>query len=450
MAAGEPDKIVVARQGAPMLIGIPAHGEGILIASDAVALHEHTRSVVQLSDGDVAVLSSDGYQVLDAESRLSERQVSSIAADVAAIELDGYPHFLLKEIHEQPKTTRATLSGRLLFDEGSARLDGLNLSDAAVNAVRSIVLLGCSSSWHAALVGRDIIESLAEIPVQVEYASEYRYRRALHPPGTLAIAISQSGETNDTLEALRAARTAGARVLGIVNVVGSTIARESQGGIYLHAGPEIGVVSTKAFTSQLLALTLLGLYLGRHRDMSPAQGRELACHLAALPGLVAETLALDSEIRTLALEFVQAGSFACLGRGANVAIALEGALKLKEISRLHAEGYPGAELKHGPITLVDDTTVVVAVVPKDAVCAKTLSDVQQVRARGGRIVAITTQDSDDLGHLVDHQLRVPAVTPLLSPVLTVIPLQLLAYHIAVLRGCEVDKPRHLAKSYSLE
>jgi glucosamine--fructose-6-phosphate aminotransferase (isomerizing) len=433
-----------------MMIGIPQQGAGMLVASDPVAIHEHTRSVVHLRDGDVAVLSRDGYQVLDAESRLSVRQVSHIAVDLAEIELDGHPHFLLKEIHEQAKTTRATLRGRLLFDEGSARLDGLNLPNAAVDRVRSVVLLGCSSSWHAALVGRDIIESLAELPVQVEYASEYRYRRALHQPGTLAIAISQSGETNDTLEALRAARTAGARVLGIVNVVGSTIARESEGGIYLHAGPEVGVVSTKAFTSQLLALTLLGLYLGRARDMTPAQGRELVCQLAALPGLVAETLMLDAEIRALAAEFVQAGSFACLGRGANLPIALEGALKLKEISRLHAEGYPGAELKHGPIALVDGNMIVVAVVPKDAVYAKTLSDLQQVRARGGRIVAITTRDSDDLGHIVDHQLRVPAVPPLLSPVLTVIPLQLLAYHIAVLRGCEVDKPRHLAKSYSLD
>jgi glucosamine--fructose-6-phosphate aminotransferase (isomerizing) len=452
VAAAEPDKVVVARQGTPMLIGIPAQGTGMFVASDPAAILEHTRSVVHLNDGDVAVLRPGGYELFDAESRPRVPQVSDIASDLVALELGGYPHFMLKEIHEQPDTTRATLRGRLLFDEGSARLDGLNLSASALAGVRRIVLLGCSSSWHAALVGRDIIESLAEVPVQVEYASEYRYRRALRQPGTLAIAISQSGETGDTLEAMRAARVAGARVFGIVNVVGSSIAREADGVIYLHAGPEIGVASTKAFTSQLLALTLFGLYLGRKRDMSPAEGRELACHLAALPGLVAETLTLEPQIRTLAAEFAGAGSCVCLGRGANLPIALEGALKLKEISRLHAEGYPGAEMKHGPMALIDSNMVVVVVVPRDAMYAKTLSDMQQVRARDGRIVAITSRDSGggDLGRLVDHQVRVPAVTPLLSPVLTVIPLQLLAYHIAVLRGCEVDNPRHLAKSYSLE
>jgi glucosamine--fructose-6-phosphate aminotransferase (isomerizing) len=378
------------------------------------------------------------------------REVANLVWDVEAIELGGYPHFMLKEIREQPETTRGTLRGRLLFEEGSARLNGLNLPPDAAAAVRRIVLLGCGTSWHAALAGREIIETLAGIPAYAEYASEFRYRRMAPVPGTLAIAISQSGETADTLEAMRAARAAGCRVLGIVNVVGSTIAREAQGGIYLHAGPEIGVASTKAFTSQILALALLGLYLGRQRGLPADEGRELVCHLAALPGLVANTLEIEPEVRALAERFADARNALYMGRGVNFPVALEGALKLKEISYIHAEGYPAAEMKHGPIALIDENMPVIVVAPKDAVYSKVVSNMQEVKARGGRILAITTEGNGDLGHLVDYQLRVPAVTPLLSPVLTVIPLQLLAYHIAVLRGCDVDKPRNLAKSVTVE
>jgi len=299
-------------------------------------------------------------------------------------------------------------------------------------------------------VGRHYIEELAGIPVSVEYASEYRYRRQLRLPGTLTIAISQSGETADTLEALRVAKSAGSRVIGIVNVVGSTIAREADGGIYLHAGPEIGVASTKAFTSQLVALALLALYLGRQRGLGSEAARRLVEHLLQLPELVARALEVEAEVKPLAERYADARNALYLGRGVNFPVALEGALKLKEISYIHAEGYPAAEMKHGPIALIDENMPAVFVAPKDHVYSKVLSSMQEVRARGGRIIAVTSEGNGDLGRLVDHQLRVPASDPLLSPALTVIPLQLLAYHIAVLRGCDVDRPRNLAKSVTVE
>src|SRR5205809_188612 len=364
--------------------------------------------------------------------------------------LGGYAHFMLKEICEQSETVRSTLRGRLLFTEGTARLNGLNLTPAQCARIRRIVVLACGTSWHAGLVGRHVIEELAGIPVSVEYASEFRYRRQLRVPGTLTIAISQSGETADTLEALRAAKAVGSTVVGLVNVVGSTIAREADGGIYLHAGPEIGVASTKAFTSQLVALLLLGLYLGRQRGLPVEQGRRLVEQLAGLPELVARTLELEREVAQLAERYADATNALYLGRGVNFPVALEGALKLKEISYIHAEGYPAAEMKHGPIALIDANMPVVFLAPKDEVYAKVVSNMQEVRARGGRIIAVTSDGNGDLRHLVDHQLCVPASAPLLSPLLTVIPLQLLAYHIAVRRGCDVDRPRNLAKSVTVE
>src|SRR5213592_2099788 len=349
---------------------------------------------------------------------------------------------------EQPDTVRATLRGRLLFEHGTARLNGLNLPPEACAEIRRIVIVACGTSWHSGLVGRCVIEDLTGLPVQVEYASEYRYRRQLALPGTLTIAISQSGETADTLEAMRAARAAGSRVLGLVNVVGSTIAREADGGIYLHAGPEIGVASTKAFTSQVVALVMLALYLGRQRGLPVETGRALVCRLTQLPGLVAQTLAL--EVKALAQRYGTAGNFLYLGRGVSYPVALEGALKLKEISYIHAEGYAAAEMKHGPIALIDAEMPVVFVAPKDDVYSKVVSNMQEVRARGGRLIAVTTEGNGDLAGLVDHQLRVAETIPLLSPILTVIPLQLLAYHIAVRRQCDVDRPRNLAKSVTVE
>ena len=444
----EPGKIVVARRGSPVLLGV---GDGeFLVASDASAVLAHTRSVVYLNDGDVAVVTPDGYRVLDREAREQVRAVDDIEWDLEALALGGYPHFMFKEICEQPETVRSTLRGRLLFTDGTARLNGLNLTPVQCTRIRRIVIVACGTSWHAGLVGRHVIEELAGIPVSVEYASEFRYRRLLHVPGTLTIAISQSGETADTLEALRVAKAAGSTVIGLVNVVGSTIAREADGGIYLHAGPEIGVASTKAFTSQLVALMLLGLYLGRQRGLGAEEGRRLVEQLAGLPDLVARALTLDDEVARLAERYSDATNALYLGRGVNFPVALEGALKLKEISYIHAEGYPAAEMKHGPIALIDANMPVVFLAPKDAVYAKVVSNMQEVRARGGRIIVVTSEGNGDLRHLVDHQLCVPAAASLLSPLLTVIPLQLLAYHIAVRRGCDVDRPRNLAKSVTVE
>ena len=448
VAETDPGKIVVARRGSPVLLGV---GDGeFLVASDVSAVLEHTRSVVYLNDGDVAVLTSGGYRVLDPEAREQERAVDDIEWDLDAIALGGYPHFMLKEICEQSETVRSTLRGRLLVAEGTARLHGLNLTAEDCREIQRVAIVACGTSWHAGLVGRHILEELVGIPVSVEYASEYRYCRQLRLPGTVTIAISQSGETADTLEALRAAKAAGSTVLGLVNVVGSTIAREADGGVYLHAGPEIGVASTKAFTAQVVALLLLGLYLGRQRGLPAEQGRALVAQLVRLPELVERALAVEPQVKALAERYADAHNALYLGRGANFPVALEGALKLKEISYIHAEGYPAAEMKHGPIALIDENMPVVCVAPQDRVYAKVVSTMQEVKARGGRLIAITSEGNGDLSHLVDHQIAVPASPPLITPVLTVIPLQLLAYHIAVLRGCDVDRPRNLAKSVTVE
>ncbi len=448
VAETDPGKIVVARRGSPVLLGV---GDGeFLVASDVSAVLEHTRSVVYLNDGDVAVVTSGGYRVLDPEAREQERAVDDIEWDLDAIALGGYPHFMLKEICEQSETVRSTLRGRLLVAEGTARLNGLNLTAEDCREIQRVAIVACGTSWHAGLVGRHILEDLVGIPVSVEYASEYRYRRQLRLPGTVTIAISQSGETADTLEALRAAKAAGSTVLGLVNVVGSTIARMADGGIYLHAGPEIGVASTKAFTAQVVALLLLGLYLGRQRGLPAEQGRALVAQLVRLPELVERALAVEPQVKALAERYADAPNALYLGRGVNFPVALEGALKLKEISYIHAEGYPAAEMKHGPIALIDENMPVVCVAPQDRVYTKVVSNMQEVKARGGRLIAITSEGNGDLSHLVDHQIVVPASPPLITPVLTVIPLQLLAYHIAVLRGCDVDRPRNLAKSVTVE
>jgi glucosamine--fructose-6-phosphate aminotransferase (isomerizing) len=448
MSASEPGKIVVARKGSPVLLGV---GDGeFFVASDAAAVLEYTRSVVYLDDGDIAVLTPDGYRVVDREAKEQLRRVADIDWDLEAIELGGYPHFMLKEICEQPQSVRSTLRGRLLFEDGTARLNGLKLPPQECEKVRRIHILACGTSWHAGLVGRYVIEELAAVPVEVEYASEYRYRTQLATPGTLTLVISQSGETADTLEAMRVARATGSRVVGLVNVVGSTIAREADGGIYLHCGPEIGVASTKAFTSQIVALLMFGLYLGRQRGLSLGQGRELVYELAQLPDLVDQVLELEPVVEQLAREYAQQRNFLYLGRGINFPVALEGALKLKEISYIHAEGYPAAEMKHGPIALIDENMPVVFVAPEDHVYQKILANMQEVRARSGRIIAVTTSGNGDLTGLADHVLKVPKTSPLLSPIITSIPLQLLAYHIAVLRGCDVDRPRNLAKSVTVE
>ncbi|MBY0490820.1 MAG: glutamine--fructose-6-phosphate transaminase (isomerizing) [Gemmatimonadaceae bacterium] len=448
ICSAEKDKIVAARKGSPLLVGI---GDGeFYIASDASAILSHTRQVVYLDDGDIAVVTRDGYKVLDLEATVREKPVTRIEWDLAQIERGGYPHFMLKEIFEQPTTVENTMRGRLILEEGFSKLGGLNISKEDLLAVDNIIITACGTSWHSALIGEMMIEELCRIPVEVEYASEFRYRNPIVTPRTLCIVISQSGETADTLAAMREAKRRGARTLGLVNVVGSTIAREDDGGIYLHAGPEIGVASTKAFTSQVVALALFTLKLARLRDLSVERGRLIAQALANLPEQIQSILDRAEEIENLAEEFKRATNFLYLGRGFNFPAALEGALKLKEISYIHAEGYPAAEMKHGPIALIDEMMPVVCIAPHDAVFDKITSNIQEVKARKGKVIAITTRDEPSLAGKIDYEFRIPETVDLLTPILASIPLQLLAYYIAVKRGCNVDQPRNLAKSVTVE
>jgi glutamine---fructose-6-phosphate transaminase (isomerizing) len=444
----EPDTVVAARHGSPLLVAV-GNGENF-IASDASAVLAHTRSVVYLDDGEIAVITPDDYRILDLSSVEKDKTVTQVDWDLATIERGGYQHFMLKEIMEQPESLRNTLRGRLLEDEGTVRLGGLNLTDADLQQIDRIVITACGTSWHSALIGEYMMEELARIPTEVEYASEFRYRNPIVDERTLVVGISQSGETADTLAALREAKRRGARTLGLVNVVGSTIAREVDGGIYLHAGPEIGVASTKAFTSQIAALALLTLKMGRLRALSILQGREVVKALARLPELVERVLAKAPEVEGIAERLLRATNVLYLGRGYNFPVALEGALKLKEISYVHAEGYPAAEMKHGPIALIDDLMPVVFVAPTDAVYQKVVSNVEEVRARGGRVIAVVTEGDSGVARLADQRIEIPETLDLLTPILTVLPLQLLAYYMAVRRGCNVDQPRNLAKSVTVE
>jgi glucosamine--fructose-6-phosphate aminotransferase (isomerizing) len=449
VSAREPEKIVVARLGSPLLIGVGNGGE-MLAGSDAAAVVPHTREVVYLDDGDYAVLTPGDYRTFHLDQGEVSRSVHQVTWDVDAIEKGGYDHFMLKEIFEQPESLRNVMRGRLLEDVGDAMLGGIASHQFELGRVRRVIITACGTSWHAALVGEYMLEELARMPVSVEYASEFRYRNPVVEDGTLVLAISQSGETADTLAALREARERGATTMGIVNAVGSSIARDTNFGIYLHAGPEIGVASTKAFTSQIVALALFTLHMGRRRHLSVVQGRELVQAIQRLPDQVAQVLALNDEIRELAVQYQDVGNFLYLGRGYQFPVALEGALKLKEVSYIHAEGYPAAEMKHGPIALIDDDMPVVFLAPRDAVYAKVVSNIEEVKARGGRIIAVVSDDTTELQGKVDHLIRVPQTIPALLPVLTTIPLQLLAYHTALLRGTDVDQPRNLAKSVTVE
>ncbi|HZW40013.1 MAG TPA: glutamine--fructose-6-phosphate transaminase (isomerizing) [Ignavibacteriaceae bacterium] len=444
----EPDKIIAAKKGSPLLIGIGEKEN--FIASDVSAILAHTKQVVYLEDGELAVISKDKVTCKNIKDDEIIKEIHDITLTLEEIDKGGYPHFMLKEIMAQPDSVCDSMRGRLLLNEGTAKLGGLeNVIDKILQSKR-IIISACGTSWHAALVGEYMFEQFLRVPVEVEYASEFRYRNPIINKDDTIFFISQSGETADTLAALKEAKNKGALVLGICNVVGSSIARESIAGSYIHAGPEIGVASTKAFTSQLTVLALITLLLARKKDMSLADGKVICSELESIPAKIEQILKLNSQIEYIASEFQDAKNFLYLGRGYNFPVALEGALKLKEISYIHAEGYPAAEMKHGPIALIDENMPAVFIAPKDSTYEKIISNIQEVKARKGKIIAIASEDDDKIDSLVDYTIKIPKTIRMLTPILTVIPLQLLAYHIAVKKGLNVDQPRNLAKSVTVE
>jgi len=445
----EPGTLVAARSGCPLVMGRSA--DATLIASDVMAMLSHTKEVTYLEEGDVAVVTGSDVSIMDPEGRPVTRTATRITWDAATAEKSGYPHFMLKEIHEQPQTILDTMRGRYRFETGEADLPDIGLSPEQFAAVGKIWIVGCGTSWHAGLVGKYLLEEMVRTPVQVDIGSEFRYRDPLVEKDDLFITISQSGETADTLAAAREAKEKGARVVSIVNVVGSTLARESDGVLYIHCGPEIGVASTKAFTGQLTALYLLALHLAHVRGVLNANdGRVWLERLVSLPKYVEHILKREAEIVAIAKRYHTKRSFLYLGRGINYPVALEGALKLKEISYIHAEGYAAGEMKHGPIALIDKDMPVVFLVPRDRLYEKTVSNLMEVKARNAPVIAFVSEGERDLGKVADAVFTVPDVPALLSPILFTVALQLLAYHIAVLRGTDVDQPRNLAKSVTVE
>jgi len=448
MCADEPDKIVAARKGSPLIVGVGT--DEYIVASDASAIIAHTSNVIYLNDNEMAVFTRQGMRTLTTDNVPITKEVQQIEWTLEEIARGGYDHFMLKEIFEQPEAIRNCLRGRLDLRDNRIQLGGLDGISRELVKTRKIVISACGTAWHAGLVGEYLFEDLARIPTEVEYASEFRYRNPIIEDGTVFLAISQSGETADTLAALREAKEKGALVLGIVNAVGSTIARETDAGVYIHAGPEIGVASTKAFTCQVVVETMIALALGRRRFMSQNTMTQYLNALSEIPDKIEAILELSDTIRQVVAQYVDRENWLFLGRGYNYPIALEGALKLKEISYIHSEGLPAAEMKHGPIALIHEGMPVVFVAPRCGTYDKIISNIEEVRARRGRIIAVATEGDTQIRQYADHVFYVPDTLAPLQPLLTVVPLQLLAYHAAVARGCNVDKPRNLAKSVTVE
>ena len=443
-----PGTIVAARMGSPLVLG-SGDGENF-VASDVAPMLDYTNRVVYLDEGEIATVTADNFSITTIQNVNITPQIEEVSWSLDQIEKEGYDHFMLKEIYEQPVTLANALRGRLNRESGIPVLGGLTNLQEEMREMEHLIITACGTSWHAALIGEYLIEELVRLPVAVEYASEFRYRNPIFPNKSMLAAISQSGETADTLAALREAKNHGISTIGLVNVVGSTIARETDGGIFIHAGPEIGVASTKAFTSQVMTLSLIGTLLARQRDLSVQQGAEIIEYLERIPEQVTHILKSEEQIKQIAASYYEASNFLYLGRGINFPVALEGALKLKEISYIHAEGYPAAEMKHGPIALIDENMPVVVIALKDMVYDKVMSTIAEVRARNGRVIAIATEGDTEIAEKVNHVIYIPQTYRLLSPLLSIIPLQLLAYHIAVMRGCNVDQPRNLAKSVTVE
>ncbi len=449
MSKQEPDKLIAARFGSPLVLGI---GENeYLIASDATAIIDRTRNVIYLDEGEMVTITRDGYTIKQIfDNKIVSKEISILTGSVEQIEKGNYPHYMLKEIHEQEHTIADTLRGRIQLDEGMVHLGGIADFVYRIENANQFYITACGTSWHAGLIGKYLLEEYAEIPVHVEYASEFRYRKTTVNANTVVFAISQSGETADTLAAVRKAKGKGALTVGICNVVGSMISRETDCGVYTHAGPEIGVASTKAFTAQVTVLIMIALLLGRRRGLSKSKGKEICKSLNSLGRLTKDILNDNDQILAVAKETQKADNYLYLGRGMNYPVALEGALKLKEISYIHAEGCPAAEMKHGTIALIDDRMPVVFIAPHDRTYNKVVSNIQQVKSRKGKTIIITDKKTPDIIELADHIIIIPTTHEHLFPILATIPLQLLAYHLAVLRGCDVDQPRNLAKSVTVE
>ena len=449
IAIDEPDKLIAARKGSPLVIGI---GENeYFIASDATPIIEHTNSVIYLNNDNIAVIKRNELNLKTISNEDLEPKIQHLSLDIGAIEKQGYDHFMLKEIFEQPRSIADTFRGRIAADLSEIRLGGLFEIMPKMKAAKRIIIVACGTSWHAGLVGEYLIEELARIPVEVEYGSEFRYRNPIINKDDFVIAISQSGETADTLSAINIAKESGATVIGVCNVVGSSIPRETHAGVYTHAGPEIGVASTKAFTAQVTVLSMIAMILGKENGNLPdAEYGKLIEQLVDVPTNIEKILKFDKEFERIAELYKDATNFLYLGRGFLFPVALEGALKLKEISYIHAEGYPAAEMKHGPIALIDEKMPVVVIATKDKSYEKIVTNIQEVKARKGVVIAIVTEGDTVIKDLADHVLEVPEIHEALAPLLTVIPLQLLSYYIAVMRGCNVDQPRNLAKSVTVE